>query len=183
MIQIHKLARLLCLLGLLSLTSCWSPQWRWGIGIDELPKRTDILAKASDITVEDLFGRRMLNRPRKALVGNWSFVHEDETYVYLGLPRFAGLFDDRREIPEVFRTPKSELEARFPGWRTIDGEQMRQVLYQQIGSMPEKWQASLEDSYIRVIVTLAEDQPINAEFSGPNLELRFDKLSLTRIKA
>lgn len=178
--------RLLLLLSLIpalliSLVSCWTPQWRWGVDVRDIAKRSDMLNQAPEISVEDFFIRRMRNRVRKAPVGNWMLLHEDETFVYLGYPRFSGLLNDQRDVTELFKTPLKDLESRFPGWRSLDGEEMQTVLRTQFGRIPEQWEAVLEDSYIRVTGTLSEDTPVNASPKGRTFELRLDKKTLVKL--
>lgn len=170
----------ICLIALtmvMSLTGCWSLT---GIRVGELEKQPALRDKATPIAVDDFFSRRMLNRPRKALVGNWMILFEDDSDVYLGFPRFSGLFDDRREVDELFRTPKKALNRNFPGWKEIDGEALQKSLRQALGSLPQSWQARLEKDCLRVTGTL-DAEPANQSrppaAAGP-FDLCFDKQSL-----
>lgn len=179
---LKALPGLLVLFCLATVSGCWLPQFRWGVPVEDIPKSADLLEKASDITVEDFFARRMLNRPRKAAVGNWMILHEDETYVYLGIPRFAGVLDNRREVSELFRTRRTELDARFPGWRKLDGDEMRTVLRNHLGKVPQTWEAVLEDAFIRVTGNLAEDVPVNVNPPPSKaFELHIDKASFAKM--
>lgn len=168
---------LLAISGMLMLTGCWSMA---GIRVEEIEKQPELREKATPIGVEDFFGRRMLNRPRKALVGNWMILFEDDSDVYLGFPRFGGIFDDRREVDELFRTPIKALNQNFPGWKEIDGEALQKSLRQALGSQPQSWQAKLEKDCLRVTGTLVAE-PANQTrppaASGP-FDLCFDKRSL-----
>lgn len=171
-------AGVICL-GLLS--SCW-PHLRWGIDVREIPKRQDMLSQAVEISVEDFFGRRMRNQIRKAPVGNWMILHQDETYAYLGWPRFSGLLNDQRDVSELFKTRLAELDVRFPAWREFDGEQMQALLRRQLGKLPQRWDAVLEAEFIRVTGTLAEDVPVNETPKGRAFEIKIDKVSLTSLE-
>ncbi|HEY9841384.1 MAG: hypothetical protein ACAI44_07820 [Candidatus Sericytochromatia bacterium] len=170
----------LLFLALLFLPGCWAFMGL-GIGVDEIASRPELRAQATAIDVGDFFARRMRNRPRKALVGNWMLLYEDQSDVYLGYPRFRGIFDDRREVEEVFRTPKAELESRFPGWRKIDGETIQQALRMALGRAPQQWEAKLEDTCIRVTGGM-KAEPVNEDPKTQSFNLCFDKANLTLIE-
>ncbi len=82
--------------------------------------------------VDEFFERRMKNKPRKALVGNWEILFENDEHVYYGYPRFRRLFSDERVVEKIYFTPKKELENKFPLFRDLTGSAFRLKLYDSI---------------------------------------------------
>lgn len=161
-------------MGLLS--GCWQVM-NSKLLVDDLPRDPSALSQAVELSVKDFFYRRMNNRVRKAPVGNWLVLHEDEGYVYVGYPSFRGLIDDRREIAELFRTSKAELKAQFPGWREIDGISLQEALYKALGQAPQNWQAELAEEAILVTGSL-KPRAANAETAVQPFTLRLSKSDL-----
>lgn len=164
---------------LLLLTGCWAQNLR----VEDVARSPDLRAKATEIPVAEFFDRRMFNRPRKALVGNWMILYDDAENVYLGYPRFSGVFSDRREIEELFRTSRPQLDADFPGWKEIDGEALQKTLRQLLGQIPDQWDAWLTPDCIRVKGQLRPEsaQANPAAKSGP-FEFCLDKRSLAVVR-
>lgn len=166
---------LLMMLSLLS--SCWSI--RQGLPVENISE-PQFLKQAKNLTVTEFFHLRMENRPRKALVGLWLIVYEDQSFVYLGYPHFDGL-SDQRSTAELYRIRKSDLQQVFPGYEQIDGNQVRlaaqQALQQEFGpsvSLPwGQWEANLEQGVIQVHarVSLEEEPPALYELSLSALDL------------
>lgn len=133
----------------LTLTAC-SP-WQKGYFVEEVPHRQEWQSQAQTVSVQTFFESRMLNRLRKAQVGNWLILYEDAEYVYFGYPRFAGLFDDRRLVENLMRVSLSDLNNRFPGWKNIDGIWVReQLLAKFTGQSIAQWQAVLQADRISI---------------------------------
>lgn len=119
-----KLRQILAI-GLLALSGWLAGCWRQpGIDLATLNQPRTLL-QAQEISVDHFVSLRMSNRPRKALVGQWLILHEDEAFVYLGYPYFAGLFDDRRETESLYKVSRYQLQKRFPAYTKLDGNQVR----------------------------------------------------------
>ncbi len=89
------------------------------------------LERASVASVDDFLGKRSQNRERKANVGNWEVLFEDDAHVYFGMPIFSSLaflFDDVRVIEVLYRVDRAELSRRWPTYRQLEGRELEQLL-------------------------------------------------------
>ena len=102
------------------------------------------LDKAKEVNVGFFFQHWMQKKPRKALVGCWFILYEDEEYVYWGWPQFKRLFSDKRVAVEFYKTNKAALNQAFPNYKSIYGNVIRLKLQEVIQkSHPEKVYASV----------------------------------------
>ncbi|HNV49119.1 MAG TPA: hypothetical protein PLE73_13300 [Spirochaetota bacterium] len=92
------------------------------------------LDRARESSVDEFFSRRMTNRPRKAAVGSWQILHENDRSVYYAYPRFTSLLGSRRAADALYRTGRSELVRRFPAYRNIAGNDVRLAVFGAIGA-------------------------------------------------
>jgi hypothetical protein len=139
---------------------CWLAPSE-GLKLEQLPARSDWQLQARPISVPEYMRLRLGNRPRKAPVGQWLIVHQDETFVYIGSPRFRGLFSDQREVLQLYRLSRFALQQHLPAYADFDGLRVwqqlmdllpaadragltREALAQvQISPHPEGWQLQL----------------------------------------
>lgn len=75
------------------------------------------LQHATEKSIDAFMECRLHNRPRKAMVGLWLVLYEDENYVYWGKPRFRCLFSDKRVVEVLFKTNKEAVLATYPEYR------------------------------------------------------------------
>lgn len=149
------------LILLLALGGCWlaPPE---GLNLEQLPARSDWQLQAKPLSVSEYMQLRLQNRPRKAPVGQWLIVHQDETFVYLAYPRFSGFLSDQREVQQLYRLSRFQLQQRLPAYADFDGSRVwvqlmdllpeadragltREALAQvQIRPHPEGWQLQLK---------------------------------------
>jgi len=90
------------------------------------------LDKAEEVDVHIFFKRWMQKKPRKALVGCWFVIHEDDQYVYWGWPIFKGIFSDDRRVDSFYKTNKEALNQAFPNYKKIYGNTIRLKLQEVI---------------------------------------------------
>lgn len=76
-----------------------------------------LLQHAEEATLQQFMYCRLQNRPRKAFVGLYLVLYEDDHYVYWGNPRFWMLFSDRRVVEKFYKTPKAEVLAAYPEYQ------------------------------------------------------------------
>ena len=97
-------------------------------------KKGKHLDRAEEKTVQNFFQNRMTNRIRKAMVGAWYILHEDDDFVYWGKPRFSGIFSNGRIVEQLFKTSKAELSQAFPNYAKTAGNDVRLKLVDYIGN-------------------------------------------------
>ena len=159
----------------LSLNSCWAMRGKLPV---EKISETRYLLQAQPISVPEFFSLRMQNRPRKAMVGNWLVLYEDQVFVYLGYPHFDNL-NDQRSVETLYRISKAELQTAFPAYRRIEGNDVRlaaqaalQKEFQTSVSLASgAWQADLGSGQIHV----------TAQFEmrdGQNVQMRRFRVNL-----
>lgn len=96
-------------------------------------QRGSELANARQSSVDEFFQRRIHNQVRKANVGYWVILFQDEEWVYYGRPRFRfAIFFEQRVVDDLYRVRRRELARDFPGYRLITGLEMRPYLYPSI---------------------------------------------------
>jgi hypothetical protein len=61
--------------------------------------------------------KRSENKPRKALVGLWLILFEDNEWVYWGYPKFRTIFSDSRYVDELYKTDKKKLLELNPNYK------------------------------------------------------------------
>ncbi len=77
-------------------------------------QKGELLDKATLAGVDTFFSSWLNKRPRKAAVGCWFILHQDDDFVYWGKPVFKGLFSDDRTVDEFFKTSRMALSQQFP---------------------------------------------------------------------
>lgn len=92
-------------------------------------QRGELLDKATLATVHTFFNDWLNKRPRKAMVGSWFLLHEDETFVYWGAPVFQRLFSNERMVDDFYKTEKKELAVKFPEWKKQYNDFVWQRIY------------------------------------------------------
>ena len=90
------------------------------------------LDRAIEESPDVFFQCWMQKKIRKAPVGTWFILHEDNDFIYWGNPRFRRLFSDKRIVEEFFKTNKKQLDKQFPDYRTKDGNSIRLKLCEYI---------------------------------------------------
>src|SRR5690606_17498553 len=92
------------------------------------------LDQAIEESVDEFFQKRMSNPVRKAAVGHWMILYEDDTYVYYGYPKFSHLwlFLSRRNVDELFKVKRSELLMQFPEYEKYQGNDLRLRIFDSI---------------------------------------------------
>jgi hypothetical protein len=90
------------------------------------------LDKAEEVDVPFFFHRWMQKKPRKAPVGYWFLIHEDNKYVYWCWPIFKALFSDDRSVKRFYKTNKEALNQAFPNYKKIYGNAIRLKLQEVI---------------------------------------------------
>ncbi len=83
------------------------------------------LDKAKRASVNVFFEAWMHKKPRKAMVGTWFVLHQEEGYIYWGKPYFKNLFIDKIVVNEFFKTEKAALQQQFPHYSRVDGHTIR----------------------------------------------------------
>jgi hypothetical protein len=76
-----------------------------------------LLKHAEEASLKHFMHCRLQNRPRKAFVGLYLVLFEDEQFVYWGNPRFWMLFSDRRVVEKLYKTKKEEVLAAYPEYQ------------------------------------------------------------------
>ena len=119
------------------------------------------LDRAKEIEVEDFFAKRMNNKVRKALVGNWLILIESEGFTYIGRPRFKSLFSNKRITEQLLKVNTAQLNQRFPSYHQTQGNDVRlqvhQLLYQELNSPIAwlTWKATLQPNYLSITANCA----------------------------
>ena len=94
--------------------------------VDEVDQR---LGLAEEATVDEFFTQWMTKPPRKAQVGTWFVLHQDETFVYWGRPLTGGfLFQSKRFVERLYKTRRSHLQEHFPSYESVWGNTVRLAL-------------------------------------------------------
>lgn len=153
---------LLFLLPLQSACALWSQT----LIIEDIPHKPDWQSRASQWSVQEFFDHRMQNRVRKAPVGNWMLVHENDEIVFVAYPRFVGLLSEQREADQLFSVNKAQLDTQFPAWRSLDGEAMQSLL--QAHFKPQivtQWKAQLLEDGIQVQGLLQDQKTFELKLS------------------
>jgi len=145
--------------------------------------------------VNEFFDRRMKNKPRKALVGNWEILYEDEESLYYGYPRFKRIFSDERVVEKVYFLPVKDLEEQFPPFRKLTGAELRLKIYSNIAdyrkSKSERlpftlasndWFAVLNEKTIAATAKTRIENIHTKERFFQTYELIFDKKNLNLLK-
>lgn len=84
-----------------------------------------LLDKAKEVDINFFFKHWMQNKPRKAMVGAWFVLYENEEFIYWGEPRFKRLFSDKRIVDDFYKTSKKDLQQQFPNYKKIEGNDVR----------------------------------------------------------
>lgn len=84
-----------------------------------------LLDKAKDADVYFFFKHWMEKKPRKAIVGSWFVLYENEEFIYWGMPVFKRIFSDKRIVDVFYKTSKKAIEENFPSYKKIDGNTVR----------------------------------------------------------
>lgn len=92
----------------------------------EAIQQGDLLEYAQPADVDAFFAHRMANKPRKALVGAWFILYENNDFVYWGSPYFRSLWSGQRVVDSFYKTSQPALEAAFPSYKTLEGFVLRQ---------------------------------------------------------
>ena len=91
---------------------------------------TKHLASAEEATVEEFFTKWMTKPPRKAQIGTWFILHQDETFVYWGKPIMGGFLQmSTRFVEQLYKTKKADLGSQFPSYDSVWGNTVRLALY------------------------------------------------------
>lgn len=97
-------------------------------------QKGELLDKATLATVHTFFNDWLNKRPRKAMVGSWFLLHEDEAFVYWGKPIFQRFFSDERMVDVFYKTEKKELALKFPQWK----KQYNDFIWQRVYTIIKK---------------------------------------------
>ena len=74
----------------------------------------------------------MQKKVRKAMVGTWFILHENEEFVFWGKPVFKRVFSDKRIVEEFFKTDIIKLNLEFPDFKSKSGNDIRLKLCEYI---------------------------------------------------
>ena len=80
----------------------------------EAVKKGQRLDKAIEKDVNFFLECRLHNKPRKALVGMWLILFEDEQWIYWGYPVFRMLFSDSRVVDVLYKTERKAIVEIYP---------------------------------------------------------------------
>ena len=94
-----------------------------------------LLDKAKEVDINFFFKHWMQNKPRKAMVGAWFVLYENEEFIYWGYPVFKRVFSDKRIVDDFYKTAKKDLQQQFPNYRKIEGNDVRLRLHQAIHAL------------------------------------------------
>lgn len=86
------------------------------------------LAHAQETSVNDFFQKRLNNKIRKAKIGAWHILYENDVWIYFGYPKFGGLLDDAQYIDTLYRVKKEELSLKLPSYQRFEGYLLRQTI-------------------------------------------------------
>lgn len=174
--------RVVLLLALLSLNACFAR----GVDVEKIAQG-QALEIAESISVDEFVRLRMQNRPRKALVGNWFILYQNQDFIYIGSPRFRGL-SDLREVEEIYRVSHPELVRRFPGYESIEGFHVRLAIQEALQLQAQEnesvsvswgWQTRLGDGKL-IFLTPARFERRQAEPPGQSAqETRYFQLAFS----
>lgn len=129
-------------------------------------KEGKYLDLAQEKTVNSFFKHRMKNKLRKALVGAWYIILEDNDYVYWGFPSFKRVFSDTRLIlrENFYKTNRNDLRERFPNYKKCDGPKVKTAIQSYIAHQVRKeYTPQIPHSYIRRWKASLQDKTMSIE--------------------
>jgi hypothetical protein len=92
-------------------------------------EKGELLDKATLATVHAFFNDWINKRPRKARVGCWFVLYENESFVYWGMPVFKGISSNNKTVEVFYKTSKTELDKQFPLYKKNYQDFVWQRLY------------------------------------------------------
>ena len=84
--------------------------------------------RAKEVDVDVFFTCWMQKKLRKAFVGTWFVLHENDDFVFWGKPVFKRMFSDKRIVDEFFKTDALKLNLEFPDFKSKPGNSVRHKL-------------------------------------------------------
>lgn len=140
----------------------------------------ELLDKALERDPHSFFKHWMRKRPRKAMVGTWFVLYQNEGFVYWGSPVFKRLFSDKRVVEKFYKTPRKALEEVFPDYEKKDGNAVRLRLLETVRkALPPSsgitlgmgdFAANLSDEHIIATVNCRVSPPFTPDTPNPEAE-------------
>lgn len=130
---------------------------------------------AKEVNVSFFFKCRMQNKLRKALVGAWYIIQEDNEYVFWGYPIFQRLFSDTRMIDrkKFYKTNREALRQQFPNYKTYDGPKIKTTVQSYIAhEVRQEYNPENPHTYIRRWKGTLQDKTISIE---AEVNVRFEQ--------
>lgn len=88
----------------------------------------EYLEKAKEATFEVFFDNWMDSNVKKASIGCWITLFENEESLYFGWTTFESLTDPNATIKEFFKTPMKDIKDKFPNYKKVHGNSIREKL-------------------------------------------------------
>jgi hypothetical protein len=99
----------------------------------------ELLNKAKDSSLEDFFESWMDRNVKKAMEGSWIILYKNEEFLYWGWTTFESMVSADPTVKEFFKTPITDVQAKFPKYEMVHGNSIREKLETVITkSIPQK---------------------------------------------
>lgn len=99
----------------------------------------ELLNKAKSATLEDFFESWMDRNVKKAIEGSWIILYKNEEFLYWGWTTFENMVSANPTVKEFFKTPMTDIQAKFPNYEEVHGNSIREKLENVIQkSIPQK---------------------------------------------
>ena len=145
--------------------------------------------------VNEFFQRRMKNKLRKALVGSWIILHEDESNIYYGYPRFKGIFSSDRVVEKIYFLKKKELAEKLSIYKNFTGVELRAKILASIDSYRKQkkessafllfsnnWTVVLNEDSIQVQAIVSEENSNTTKSKSKKYTILLNKNDLSLLK-
>lgn len=88
----------------------------------------ELLNKAKASTLEDFFESWMDRNVKKAQIGSWIVLYKNEEALYWGWTTFESMVSANPTVKEFFKTPITDIQAKFPNYEEVHGNSVREKL-------------------------------------------------------
>ncbi|CAA6824368.1 MAG: Unknown protein [uncultured Aureispira sp.] len=99
----------------------------------------ELLNKAKASTLENFFESWMDRNAKKAMLGSWIVLYQNEESLYWGWTTFENMVSANPTVKEFFKTPMRDIQTKFPNYEAVHGNSIREKLEAVIKkSIPQK---------------------------------------------